>query len=171
MHPVEEKARLELIREGLKHFASGEAVTLRDCFADSNPKYRTMERKVVTALVERGVLDKLSAVGVGQQTRYQLKNAQELVRIVGNDIEVADLIWPGSKEPEVPPELPIEEPPPETDPVTEQPPDAAPPVDPMERMIVLFTAAMQSIIYMRDKIDAMEKKVDRLYADLTGEKS
>jgi hypothetical protein len=180
LHPVEEKARLDLVRVGLKKFAQAIPLTLREVFGlDANPAYRGMERKVLAELVEMGVLSKTESAVVGQPVRFTLKNAKELERIVMDDVALAGVIWPSTRVPDLPPgqgTLALPTPP------TEPPPFIAPEVvedsidnlsveEKMDTMIGLFMNAMESMIYMREKIDKMEAKVNKLYAELTGDKA
>lgn len=159
---------MNLIREGLKNFAAGQPLTLKEVFGlDTMPAYRGMERRVLHELVSLDVIDKIDADGIGQPVRFVLKNAQKLVSIVENDEELSGVIWPSSRPPEDPPSM--EEPPPApTIGDMEDMPSSV--EEKMDRMIVLFMNAMTSLIYMRDKVDAMEKKVNKIYSDLTGEK-
>lgn len=172
VHPAEEKARLDLVRDGLKRFAEALPLTLREVFgAHANPKYRNMERKVLSLLTERGIISKINPTAVGEPARYILKNAQQLVAIVEDDVGLSKVVWPPSESsiPEAPP--PAVEPEPAPVSTEGPPPFVAPEAPPtveeyMAGVLERFAAIAETLNNMHERLASIDKKVSKIYKDL-----
>ena len=173
MHPAEEKARLELVREGLKRFADAVPLTLREVFGvHANPKYRNMERKVLTLLTERGVISKIPQGKVGEPDRFVLKNARELVSIVEDDIELSEVVWPSAPaeayiETQEPQQLEMPAPSTSEVPPPFIPPEAPPTVEELMAGVLDRFSAIAEVLHSMDKrLESIDKKVSKIYKDL-----
>lgn len=235
MKPAEDRAKLLTVQAALEGLLTGELRSRSELFGEAkSDSAKQFQRKMVKVLETNGLISRIET-GHPPVTRIRLKNRVKVEYLLKNEIEVSQLIWPGSAPPKevVTPEAPFgkdvfvtikkstpqEAPkaaeskkttdeyfkmlqdskeltkeqatdlanwlklknpgaefeivqtasvPEEQLPAPVQVPEAS--VDNqqklLERLLLVMDAACQSIIYTREKVDAMEQKIDFLWRSL-----
>lgn len=188
MTPAEEKARLASVQLALEHLLSGGPQTRRELFGEAGtPTVREFQRRTLRALEDGGVVSK-AETGVPPTVRIHLKNRKKAEYLLKNPVELAQIVWPGSKASPPPPEfVPIEIKDPALDAILAQAkapepavllidlPRPAQPLTPptpvflpapekttdelLSRLLIIMDAACQRIIYTSEQVDEMKKEV------------
>lgn len=167
----EQRERLRQVRESLDILAEGEAVTLAEAANEGSDAYRQVLRKVLGRLVDMKILVRMAPDGVGQPVRFKVLNPPALDSLRRQEEKVADVIWPSSATPDAPPEEETASQPvfvaPTVAPQQEEPLSVDEKLDTMMR--VLHTA-LTALVTIKEKVEVIETKVNRLHAELTGDK-
>jgi hypothetical protein len=176
MDAAEERLRADIVRRAVILLRRGAVCSRTDLFNGAPAGTRDFQRKIINKLIASKAVKKVD----GAVQCFQALDINMLSGIVKNDESLALFIWPQPTLELVPskvvdPEPPVQEVPKEI--VQQQVPfqptvvAAAEGSDPLlatfmetnkilNELIELSGAAFQSIIYMRDKIDSIEKKVN-----------
>jgi hypothetical protein len=164
------------VRGAITKLATGNVFTLADLFGKLPDRSADCgrARTILKRLVAGGIINASEYGGPGEPKIYQAKNVAELKRIETDEFELSRLIWPGRTPPRptspelanalktlMEPDEPAEPTPPApVQPVAEQSPEQSPEILPT--ILKLLGAAIENIIYMREKIDRLDAKVSAL---------
>lgn len=154
------------VRAAITKLTAGSVYTLTDLFgklrdgsADYGRALTILKRLVAGGLVIASERNKIS-----EPKLYQAKNVAELERITSDEFELSRLIWPGRTPPKpVSGELVhalkalenVEMPAP-APPAPSHEPEILPTI------LKLLGAAIENLIYIREKVDGIESKIDAL---------
>lgn len=191
MTPAEEKSRLASVQLALEHLLSGGPQTRKELFGEAGtPTVREFQRRILRSLEDGGVVSK-AETGVPPTVRIHLKNRRKAEHLLKNPVDLAQIVWPGSKAAPPSPEfVPIEIKDPVLDAVLAQAkapepavllidlPRPAQPLTPptpvflpppqqtmqelMERLLIIMDAACQRIIYTSEQVDSLKKEVEQM---------
>jgi len=187
MSPAEEKARLAMVQLAIERLLESGPQTRIELFGETNSQpIKGFQRSVIKTLENGGIIYRADT-GTPPITRVHLKNRTKATSLLEDPVALSRVVWPTAGAALLPPELPVEVAAPQepvvlivkdeapqeqtTTPEGQVPAPTFPPPDTttqqlLERLLVVMDAACQSIIYTRDKVDALELKINHLWEQL-----